>query len=505
MNEPLPASATTRRTLGQRLVDHLWAKPEGAATDLAILRERILTAILVSGVVLAPFVLVPSVILFVGRGQHLMAVVDCAALVLLSGLLIWRRLGFTLRAGLTLLLGYGIGVGVLLSVGPLSGGPAWLFFIAVLAGVMLGVKGAFVALAVNAATFALLGGLWLTGRLAYAPAFQGVLQAAVAGINFLFLNAVTALSVAVLVRELERVVRREKKVSESLGRETTERLRMAQDLAESEARLRIIFDHAAVGIAETTLDGRLARVNRRFGELLGYPPGELQAMAVADISHPDEYPGEVDQVRNAVSTRADGLSMEKRLRRKNGNWIWGRVTVTLVRDAQGRPSHFIGVLEDVTERRLALEALKESEIRYRSILESAPDSITITRVADGTYMEVNPHFTRISGYSRQEALGRTPFDLNLFADPADRLGLVAELETKGEVDGMELRYRRKDGRVIDALLSARRLRFAGEDCLVAVATDITESKQVSRALAASEERIMIGKRRPSGPQRIHGR
>jgi PAS domain S-box-containing protein len=132
--------------------------------------------------------------------------------------------------------------------------------------------------------------------------------------------------------------------------------------------------------------------------------------------------------------------------------------------------------KQIEDRQSAEDKLRRSEELYRNILAVAPDSITITRVSDGCYLEVNNFFCRLTGYSREEALGRTPFDLRLFADPADRKRFVEKLKADGEVNGLEIRYRRKDGTLVDTLLSARTLHYAGEDCLVAIVTDISERK-----------------------------
>ena len=146
---------------------------------------------------------------------------------------------------------------------------------------------------------------------------------------------------------------------------------------------------------------------------------------------------------------------------------------------------------EIQIRHAAEKELRESEERYRHILAAAPDSITITRLNDGRYIEVNDFFTKITGFTRKEVIGRTPFDLNLFVDPDDRQRLVDTLVQQGEVVGLEIQYRHKNGEIIDALLSARRLDLSGEDCLVAVTADITPRKRSEEALRESEEKYRL--------------
>ncbi len=143
----------------------------------------------------------------------------------------------------------------------------------------------------------------------------------------------------------------------------------------------------------------------------------------------------------------------------------------------------VKVLEkEAGNRKRAEEALQESEERYRSILETAPHSITITRVKDGRYLQVNEAFCQMRGYSREEVLGRTPFELNLYVNPEDREHIIKILKEKGEVNGFEVQYQKRDGTAIDTLVAARPLEYETEDCLMAVVTDITELKQAEVAL-----------------------
>jgi len=137
----------------------------------------------------------------------------------------------------------------------------------------------------------------------------------------------------------------------------------------------------------------------------------------------------------------------------------------------------------------AKKKIDATEERYCLTVETAPDSITITRVTDGRYLQVNEAFCRLSGYSREEALGRTPFDLKLFVNPSDRYRMVETLREKGEVNGMEIQYRKKEGTVLDTLLSARPVRFDDEDCLIAVVADISQIKSAEREKARLERKL----------------
>jgi PAS domain S-box-containing protein len=132
---------------------------------------------------------------------------------------------------------------------------------------------------------------------------------------------------------------------------------------------------------------------------------------------------------------------------------------------------------DIERRKKAEKDLNEAESIHRRTVQVSPNAITITRLSDGRYYMVNDSFCRITGYTRDEVIGKTPQELNLFVNPEDREKLIAILREKGEVTHVEIQYRARDGLVRDTLFSARTLQFKGEECLVAVVMDITSRKK----------------------------
>jgi len=155
---------------------------------------------------------------------------------------------------------------------------------------------------------------------------------------------------------------------------------------------------------------------------------------------------------------------------------------------------FNQVLASLLKAQKALEkrAQKElaaSEERYRRTLEAAPDAITLTTLKEGRYLQVNEAFCKMTGYSAEETIGKTVAALDVFVDPADRDTLVKALRAQGEVNGLEIRYRRKDRTLFDTLLSARQIQFDGEECLIAVTTEITDLKKTQRDKARLEKKL----------------
>jgi len=145
----------------------------------------------------------------------------------------------------------------------------------------------------------------------------------------------------------------------------------------------------------------------------------------------------------------------------------------------------------IETRTEAIQALRESEEKFRLTFLSSPDSINLNRVKDGVYLEINEGFTKIMGYSREEAIGKSSLDLNLWNDPKDRDRMISVLKKDGTVENLETAFLGKDRQIIFGLMSARILKIGNEDVILSITRDITERKQMEadreRHLAAIEQ------------------
>ncbi len=136
------------------------------------------------------------------------------------------------------------------------------------------------------------------------------------------------------------------------------RRRADQALREREEVNRITFDQAAVGIAHVGTDGRWLRVNDRLCAIVGHPREELLRSTCQDITYPEDLETSLNRVRQILSGEIDNCSMEKRFVRKDRSLVWVNLTISLVRDPAGKPRHFITVVEDITERKRAEDAMR---------------------------------------------------------------------------------------------------------------------------------------------------
>lgn len=158
-------------------------------------------------------------------------------------------------------------------------------------------------------------------------------------------------------------------------RDVTERERSEAALRESEKRFRSTLEHAPIGIAIVSLDGRWVEVNNAVCEILGYGKEELQQLTFHDVTHPDDLQVDVSYSEQLLSGAVRSYQLEKRYIRKNGSIVPVLLTGTLVRDDTGKPLHFIAQIQDISERKQAEEKL--SELNQRLALATRAGGIAV--------------------------------------------------------------------------------------------------------------------------------
>ena len=175
-------------------------------------------------------------------------------------------------------------------------------------------------------------------------------------------------------------------------------------LRESKERFRSAFDYTPIGMALVALDGRWLQVNRSLCEIVGYSEQELLIKTLQDLTYSDDREIDKGHVRQLLLDEIRYFQIEKRYLHKLGHLVWVLLSVSLVRDVQGHPLHFIAQIQDITERKQAENALKQSEQRFRSMADRAPVLMWMTD-ADGLCTYVNQWWLDFTGRTLEQELG----------------------------------------------------------------------------------------------------
>lgn len=219
-----------------------------------------------------------------------------------------------------------------------------------------------------------------------------------------------------------------------------------------ERQLRATFEAAPAGMALTSPDGRLLRVNGALAAMLGRPAENLVGMRWDDLTHPDDRGLSADALRSILAGQAATAQYEKRYLKPDGSVLWALVGTHLLRDAAGRPEHFVTQVVDVTARRQADAELRDTAQKLQALFESGIIGVVFGDI-EGGIRTVNDAYMRIVGYTREE-LARVTHWGELTA-PEFRLrdaAAAAEARARGACTPYEKQYVRKDGSRVWALV-----------------------------------------------------
>jgi PAS domain S-box-containing protein len=269
----------------------------------------------------------------------------------------------------------------------------------------------------------------------------------------------------------------------------TQRKEAQEALRESEARFRAIFESAAIGIGIASPDGYNIGSNETFRRMLGYSDTELLHTPILEHVAPEDREKVLAARAPLVEGRVKEFQAEVRYITKGGDRIWVNLTASLVRDTEGKPLYIPTLFEDITERKRAEEALRESEEKFRKAFVVGADAFYVATKDEGLILEINDRFVEMFGYSKEEALGKTSLQLGLYAEPADRGRLVEGLKSKGYVRNLEVSGRRKGGEIFPVLLSVSVLQAEGKSLIVGSIRDITELRKAEEQLREYSTRL----------------
>jgi|GEM_PF-427406 len=262
--------------------------------------------------------------------------------------------------------------------------------------------------------------------------------------------------------------------------------KLAEDaLKESGERYRHLIEHAGEGIY-VVQDGKLQMVNSRTTEMCGYTEQELLSQPFKNFVHPDDFDMLIDRFRKRISGETVPSRYSYRISRKDGTLRWVELSVVII-DWKGAPAT-LNYVTDITDRKLAEDALKESEERYREFFRTSLDCVFITSPA-GDWIDFNDATVKMFGGSSREEIAQKNVH-SFYVNPEERAPLFRKIEGIGFIKEAPLQLKKLDGTIFDTVVTSVPLKNpdGSTKAITGTIRDITEIKKAVDALKESEER-----------------
>jgi two-component system, cell cycle sensor histidine kinase and response regulator CckA len=389
-------------------------EPGMVKDGLAYWRERILFSVLASGTGLAFIALAPAFYMGISEGLWALVVFDILAFLGLIGLLVFHRIQYPVRAASVLLITFFVGILIITQAGFLSGGPAWVFCFAVLSGVLLGLRGALAATFLNAISIAILAWLTSLGYLEAPSPSLTIARALTAGANFIFLNAVSAISVAVLVNGLQAMNRKTQAATaalqderenlihakDRLKNEIQVRRQSEKDLQQSERKYRLLAENIQDVIWTMDMQLRFTYLSPAIEAMQGWSPNEYKQLKLEEVMTPEstlrvltEF-AEQYRLGEQSGSFQRSTTLELDLIRKAGGIVKAEVTASFLLDDAGHPVGVLGVTRDITERYKA----EREKAELRESLARSKKMEALGTLAGGVAHDLNNVLSGIVSY-----------------------------------------------------------------------------------------------------------
>ena len=269
--------------------------------------------------------------------------------------------------------------------------------------------------------------------------------------------------------------------------------RIRRELVRREELFRLISENAADLIAVVDMEGNRIYNSLSYEKVLGYSADELRSVSSFEQIHPEDQE-RVKEAAQEARSRGVGRSMEYRIRHKDGTWRVMESTASVIRNSKGEPEKLVIVNREITDRKQAAEALRRSELSFRTVVEDAPYGIFRATLA-GQFLMVNPALQKMLGYQSRDELLKANLAEDIYRYPAEHEKVNALLLQGQNLKAIEVEWKRRDGTPI-------RVRWRGSPVkgesgvvsyLEVFAEDITEQRVLERQLRMAQKMEAVGR------------
>lgn len=249
----------------------------------------------------------------------------------------------------------------------------------------------------------------------------------------------------------------------------------------------VVAETATDAIVTIDEQSTILFVNKAAERIFGYSISEMMHQPVTILMPGCLHASHLSAVNEYLRTgrkRIPWTGIKLTGRHRSGKEF--PVEITFGEHIQGKNHIFTGIVRDISKREESEVLLRQSQEKYARMVHSSPDAITLRSLPDRRYLEVNEGFTRLTGYSSEEVLGKTPTELGLWVEQQTHDTTLQLIEAQGQIQGEEFRFRTKDGEIRYGRVAAVRVTINGRPCVLSVTSDITDRKRAEAQLLASE-------------------
>ncbi len=262
-------------------------------------------------------------------------------------------------------------------------------------------------------------------------------------------------------------------------------------------KFKTISDRSNSGNAISDLNGKILYLNDSFARMHGYSPSECLGKHLSMFHTEQQMPSIIESMETLVRT-GSFETLELWHKRRDETVFPTLMNGALISDDRGAPLLLSTSVIEITEQKKAEQDLLDREELFKKLFYIAPDSMAISRVEDGIYVDVNQKFTELTGYSAEEILGRTSIDIGLWLNPQDFKHLYDNISRTGKLENFEAQFRVKDGRIKTGLLSAAIMELNKVPHVLGVVRDIDDLKKaqaeharLATAVDQAAERVIV--------------